>query len=273
DDEFDEDYQSQMDRFREGYEELIPTEYPVNADSTVISIKFYPSGSKSNLSFLRRMFDDYGLLIERMDPQSYHADMKVLYGGRLKRHLTEIESITNDVFSSFSTGISSVLFLVMMYFFLKKYINYRMGDHENRTHSIWSHVIRMPVSIIIIGIPLILSLAFTFGIAWLILGSLNTMTSVLFVILFGLGIDYGLHFYARYLERRSLGEDVLKALLFTYDSTGSAILTSAITTAVALFVLVFADFRGFSEFGFISGIGILLAFIAMMYILPAIITI
>lgn len=272
-DEFDVDNRSDMNRFQEVYEELIPTEYPVNVDSTVISIKFYPSGSKSNLSFLRRMFDDYGELINRLKPESYHADMKVLYGGRLKRHLTEIESITNDVFSSFSTGVSGVLFLVMMYFFLKKYYNYRMGDPENRTHSIWSHVIRIPVSITIIGIPLILSLSFTFGIAWFVLGSLNTMTSVLFVILFGLGIDYGLHFYARYLERRSMGEEVLKALLYTYDSTGSAILTSAITTSVALFVLMFADFRGFSEFGFISGIGIILSFMAMMYILPAIITI
>src|SRR5690554_6931571 len=127
------------------------------------------------------MFDDYGKLIEEVNPAEYHPEMKVLYGGRLKRHLTEIESITNDVFSSFTTGISSVLFLVMMYFFLKKYINYRMGDKANRTHSIWSHVIRMPVSIMIIGFPLILSLSYTFGIAWLFLGSLNTMTSVLFV--------------------------------------------------------------------------------------------
>lgn len=262
-----------MDRFKEVYDELIPSEYPVNADSTVLSIKFYPSGSKSDLSFLRRMFDDYGKLIEEVNPAEYHPEMKVLYGGRLKRHLTEIESITNDVFSSFSTGVSSVLLLVMFYFFFKKYINYKKGKAKDRTHTLWSHIIRMPVSIVVIGIPLILSLTYTFGITYLVFGTLNTMTSVLFVILFGLGIDYGIHFYARYLERRSAGDDVLKALLFTYDSTGSAILTSAVTTAVALFVLVFADFRGFSEFGFISSLGIMLAFMCMIYVLPSIITI
>lgn len=262
-----------MDRFKEVYDELIPSEYPVNADSTVLSIKFYPSGSKSDLSFLRRMFDDYGKLIEEVNPAEYHPEMKVLYGGRLKRHLTEIESITNDVFSSFSTGVSSVLLLVMFYFFFKKYINYKKGKAKDRTHTLWSHIIRMPVSIVVIGIPLLLSLTYTFGITYLVFGTLNTMTSVLFVILFGLGIDYGIHFYARYLERRSAGDDVLKALLFTYDSTGSAILTSAVTTAVALFVLVFADFRGFSEFGFISSLGIMLAYICMIYVLPSIITI
>lgn len=273
---FEEDEESEsthMDTFKEVYDELIPSEYPVNADSTVITIKFYPSGSKSDLSFLRRMFDDYGQLIQELNPESYHADMQVLYGGRLKRHLTEIESITEDVFSSFSTGISSVLLLVMLYFFFKKYINYKRGRATDRIHTIWSHIVRMPVSIIVIGIPLLLSLTYTFGITYVVFGTLNTMTSVLFVILFGLGIDYGIHFYARYLERRSAGDDVLKALNFTYDSTGSAILTSAITTAVALFVLVFADFRGFSEFGFISGLGIMLAYVCMIYVMPSIITI
>ncbi len=271
DDELDET--TNMDRFKQVYDELIPSEYPVNVDSTVVSIKFYPSGSKSDLAFLRRMFIDYGTLIQELDPAVYHPDMKVLYGGRLKRHLTEIESITNDVFNSFTTGVTSVLLLVMFYFFFKKYINYKRGKIHERTHSLWSHIIRMPVSIVVIGIPLVLSLAYTFGITYLVFGTLNTMTSVLFVILFGLGIDYGIHFYARYLERRSAGDDVLNALLFTYDSTGSAILTSAVTTAFALFVLVFADFRGFSEFGFISSLGIMLAFFCMIYVLPAIITI
>lgn len=272
DDDEEEESGMDIDRFRQAYDDLIPSEYPVNADSTVLLLKFYPTGSRSDLSFLRRMFASYDSLLTTMTPADYHPQMQVQFGGRLQRHLMEVESITQDVFSSFSTGITSVLLLVMVYFFLKKYINYRKGDPSRRRHTLWSHVIRMPVSIIIIGIPLILSLSYTFGIAYFILGTLNTMTSVLFVILFGLGIDYGLHFYARYLEKRSVGDDVHLALLNTYDSTGSAILTSAITTAIALFVLVFADFRGFSEFGFISGTGILFAFFAMMFILPAIIT-
>ncbi len=41
------------------------------------------------------------------------------------------------------------------------------------------------------------------------------------------------------------------------------------TTAAALFVLMIADFRGFSEFGFIAGTGILFALIAMTIVMPA----
>ena len=99
------------------------------------------------------------------------------------------------------------------------------------------------------------------------------MTSVLFVILFGLGIDYGIHYYARYIELRSEGLGVEQAILTTHETTGEAIIVSALTTAAALFVLIVADFRGFSEFGFISGVGILFALLAMLYLLPSILII
>ncbi len=255
--------------FQELYNELIPDRYPINADSTAMLLRFIPTGSRSDLRFLRHLFRDYDQLIEEMNPASYHPDMIVKGGGRLQRHLMEIDSIMDDVLNSFSTGIGSVMLLVMLYFFIKTYINYRRGSEIERRKGFLSHIKRIPVSIIIIGIPLVISLALTFGITYLVLGVLNTMTSVLFVILFGLGIDYGIHFYARYLEKRSAGLEIGAALEETYDSSGRAIMTSAVTTAIALFVLIYADFRGFSEFGFIAGIGIVLAYIAMMYLLPA----
>ncbi|MEX0823329.1 MAG: MMPL family transporter, partial [Balneolaceae bacterium] len=133
--------------------------------------------------------------------------------------------------------------------------------------------IRAPIPVLVIGLPLLISLMWTFGIAYLYLGVLNTMTSVLFVILFGLGIDYGIHFYARYIELRGEGDSVENSVLGAYDKTGAAIIVSALTTASALFVLIFADFRGFSEFGFIAGTGILFALFCMLFVLPSILVI
>jgi len=258
--------------FEAAYKDLVPNEYPVNADSTRLVLKLFPTGSKSDLAFLRRMFVNYDSLVIAMNPASYHPEMQVKFGGRLKKHLLEIDSIMRDVFNSFATGVSSVLLLVMLYFFGKKYWNYRLGAEHARTKGFWAHIVRAPVSILLIGIPLFLSLVYTFGITYLYLGVLNTMTSVLFVILFGMGIDYGIHFYARYLEKRSAGQPVQDALMSTYESTGAAVMTSALTTAASLFVLVFADFRGFSEFGFISTIGILFAWLCMTFVMPSMIT-
>lgn len=267
------DDSEQLSRFEESYEALIPSEYPVSEDSTVMVVKFFPTGSKSDLTYLRDMFTEYDSLLAEMNPQSYNAEMEVYYGGRLKRHLAEINSIMGDVFNSFASGISSVILLVMLYFFIKKYIRYRRGSSHEQHHSFWEHLIRLPVPVLIIGIPLLISLLWTFGITYFVLGMLNTMTSVLFVILFGMGIDYGIHFYARYIEMRSMGLNIVDALEATYDKTGAAILVSALTTAFSLFVLVLAKFRGFSEFGFIAGTGIMLALFCMLFILPSLLVI
>ncbi|XWN37975.1 MAG: MMPL family transporter [Balneola sp.] len=265
--------ENKADSFKESYDVLVPSEYPINEDSTIMVLKFFPTGSKSDIRYLEDMFVKYDSLLTAMNPGSYHSEMEVQFGGRLKRHLEELTSIMNDVLGSFATGISSVILLVMLYFFVKKYIHYRRGKNEDLKHGIWSHIVRMPVPVLIIGLPLVMSLVWTFGITYFYLGMLNTMTSVLFVILFGLGIDYGIHYYARYIELRSSGLSVEEAILTTNDKTGEAIFVSAFTTASALYVLMFADFRGFSEFGFISGTGIMLALFAMLYVLPALLVI
>lgn len=261
--------QASLQRFEESYDALIPSEYPISPDSTVMVLKMFPTGSKSNLSFLRDMFGKVDSLIAAMEPSGYHGQMEVRYGGRLKRHLEEIDSIMNDVYRSFASGISTVIFLVMIYFFIKKYVHYRRGDRRGQKHGIWDHLLRVPVPVLVIGIPLLISLSWTFGITYAVLGMLNTMTSVLFVILFGMGIDYGIHFYARYIEFRSEGHNIQEALENTYDKTGTAILVSGLTTSFSLFVLVLAKFRGFSEFGFIAGSGIILALLCMLFILPS----
>ena len=275
DDDFDDDEEFEeadddLERFRDSYDILVPSEYPVNADSTLAILTLYPSGSRSDTRYLEDMFEEYRGLIDRLEPASFHPEMEVQFGGRLKRHLNELDSIMSDVLNSFATGVSSVILLVLLYFSIKKYVNYRRSDTSQQKHSLGSHLIRAPVPVLVIGVPLLISLMWTFGITYAHLGVLNTMTSVLFVILFGLGIDYGIHYYARYIELRAAGYTVANSINQAYEKTGSAIAVSAFTTAAALFVLMFADFRGFSEFGFIAGLGILFALFCMLFVLPSI---
>lgn len=265
----EESNEEKLEDFEASYDAIIPSEYDISPDSTVLLVNFAPTGSKSDLTYLEDMFAKYDSLVTAMNPASYNEGMQVKYGGRLKRHLAQLESIMSDVSRSFATGISSVILLVILYFFIKKYINYRRGSKRHQQHGFWGHVIRMPVPFVLIGLPLIISLAWTFGITYAVLGMLNTMTSVLFVILFGMGIDYGIHFYARYIEFRSRGMTVERAIYKTYDNTGSAIAVSGLTTAFSLLVLILAKFRGFSEFGFIAGMGIILALFCMLFVLPS----
>ena len=251
----------------EVYDHIIGKRYPVNEDSTIMALRFYPSGSQTDIGFIETLYDDLDALIVELTPTAYHPEMKVAPAGRLLRQLVEVRAISDDVLGSFAAGVTAVLLLVVGYFFYKGYTA-RAGHRFSRRVLI-AQLVRIPVLAGLIGIPLLMSLSWTLGVAWFAFGKLNMMTSTLGLVLFGLGIDYGIHFYARYTEERSLGRTAADAAESTFTSTGKAIALGAFTTAAALYVLTGADFRGFSEFGFIAGTGILFAVGAMTIVMPA----
>ncbi len=253
------------------YDRIVTKEYPISDDSTTMVLRFYPTGAQTNIGFLEDLYRDLGRLIEEMNPQSYHPQMKVTLAGRLLRQLTEVKAIEDDVTKSFGAGVTAVLLLVVLYFFYKGYRARAGKSFSGRI--LLSELARTPVMALVIGLPLLMSLSWTFGVAYLAFAELNLMTSTLGLVLFGLGIDYGIHFYARYTEERAQGHGVSEAAEITFTSTGQAITVGALTTSLGLYVLVMADFKGFSEFGFIAGTGILLALVAMLVVMPALIAV
>ena len=244
--------------------DLQAREYAVSPDSTVLALRFYPSGAQTNIGFIRATYRRLDSLVAAVQPAQFHPQMEVTTAGRLLRQQIEVEAITNDVQSSFGFGAAAVLLFVVLYFL------YKALQVRGRTRRVvLSELARMPVTAGLIGIPLLMSLAWTFGVAAVVFGALNLMTSTLALVLFGLGIDYGIHYYARYTEERGHGRSPADAAETTFVSTGQAVAVSAATTAIALFALTIADFRGFSEFGFIGGLGIVFALFAMLLVLPA----
>ena len=80
---FEDDFQEEetdIEDFRASYESIVPSEYPVNEDSTIMVLNFYPTGSKSDIQFLEDMFAAYDSLLLDMKPKDYNAQMQVFYG-------------------------------------------------------------------------------------------------------------------------------------------------------------------------------------------------
>ncbi len=253
------------------YDRLVGSEYQVSEDSTTLVVRFYPSGSQTNVGFIDDLYNDLDSLVERLEPSSYHSEMEVTLAGRLLRQEAEVQAITSDVVGSFGAGVTAVLLLVVLYFLYKSY-RARVGT-QIRGREFLTELVRAPVLALVIAIPLLMSLTWTGGMAYLAFGELNLMTSTLGLVLFGLGIDFGIHFYARYTEERAEGGSIIDSAETTFVSTGQAIATGALTTAAALYVLVAADFKGFSQFGFIAGTGVLFALVAMTLVMPALLAV
>lgn len=253
------------------YNEIVSKEYPISDDSLTMVLRFFPAEASSDISFIEHAYAGIEEAIAETDPTSFDPAMQVTTAGRLYRQMTEITTIQKDVLDSFGSGVLAVLLFVVFYFFYKSYT--ARAGWSFRPAVFFSELLRTPVLALVIGLPLLMSLSWTFGFADLVYGELNLMTSTLGLVLFGLGIDYGIHFYARYSEERADGKDVADAAETTFASTGQAITIGALTTALALFVLVVADFRGFSQFGFIAGWGILFALAAMLFVMPALLAV
>ena len=118
-------------------------------------------------------------------------------------------------------------------------------------------------------VVLAVSLAWSMGAITLVVGHL-TIFSVMFIsIVIGIGIDYGIYFLFRYEEEIFLGRNLHEALEVTAARTGPGMLLGALTAGGTFYVLRLTDFRGIQELGVIAGTSILLAWLSMMTLFPA----
>lgn len=239
--------ENSFEKWQEKYQELEPQEYYTNSDSSVLVMKVFPSESNSNLVFIRKMLDEVQHIVENANYKSYAPDMQVFYGGNFKNRIDEYEVVKKDILGTAYYGFGGVFLLIVIYF-------------------------RRLIGALLISITLLFALAWTFGLTYLFIGQLNTITGFLFVILFGMGIDYGIHAFARYQESRRAGLGFDESIEKLVCQTGKALTTTAVTTSSAFFSLMLMDFKGFSDLGFIAGIGMLFALVAMVMVLPAFIT-
>lgn len=122
---------------------------------------------------------------------------------------------------------------------------------------------------ILMLVILALSLAWSIGVATLVVGHLSLFSVMFISIVIGIGIDYGIYFLFRYEEELFLGRTLREAIEITAARSGPGMLLGAVTAAATFYVLMLTDFRGLQELGFIAGTAILLAWLAMMTVFPA----
>ena len=118
---------------------------------------------------------------------------------------------------------------------------------------------------------LMIGLSWTMGFVALSVGHLTIITVFIAPMLLGLADDFGVHFMTRYEEERGKGKDQPEAIRIVFEQTVPSIIAGALTTSLAFFAVVLADFRGVQELGIISGGGILLCVLAILTFLPALI--
>ena len=208
-----------------------------------LNIRF--KNSTTSLKAIKQETKRIDKIVEDLDMTGkYDSTLKLVYTGSLDEMKGETDAIVNDIARSIGITIFSILALLAIFF----------------------RSIRGAVRIFT---PLIMSTICSLGITFVAIGYLNIITAFIFAILIGLGIDFGIHLYSRWRRERSLGASVEDAMITSVVETGTPIFYGALTTSAVFFTLMLGSFKGFTEFGFVAGIGVLLAFITMCTVLPA----
>jgi uncharacterized protein len=115
-------------------------------------------------------------------------------------------------------------------------------------------------SLFVLGLPLALGACISFGIVALPplgIRHLNSNTGFLASVIVGNGINSGIILLARFAEERRRGLATATAVDVAMRTTWRATLAASAAASTAYGSLVLTDFRGFNQFGWIGGVGML----------------
>ena len=96
-----------------------------------------------------------------------------------------------------------------------------------------------------------------------------SVTGILSVLVFGAGTNYALLLIARYRDELRLHEDRRVAMQRALRGAGPAIIASGSTVALALLTLLLAELAGNRALGLACAVGIVVAMIFALFVLPA----
>jgi predicted RND superfamily exporter protein len=131
---------------------------------------------------------------------------------------------------------------------------------------------RRRAAIVYAFVPIVTGLGLTFAFGALVLGRLNSLTSAFGGLLIGLGIDFIIVLYGRYVDERRAGLDHAAAVDAMGAHTGVGVLLGAVTTAATFYAFLVTDFQGLWELGLLTGTGILLLVLSVYTLLPALLS-
>lgn len=117
-------------------------------------------------------------------------------------------------------------------------------------------------------IPLVVTVAGNFGVMGYVGVHLDMATVMIASLTVGIGVDYAVHFLARYRRQRQ-GADYGEALAQTVRTSGRGILVNAVTLTAGFLVMLLSSFGALQTFGWLIALTMVTSLIGAMFVLPA----
>ncbi len=182
-------------------------------------------------------------------PDAYAPGLTLGYAGDVAAQVEELEGLKDDL------GLSGLLVILLV-----------CGSVA------W--FFRSLSAIAILAVPLFVGTVCAFAVVALpplSIHTLNTNTAFLGAIVIGNGINTGIILLARYQEEQARGRGQREALCEALAGTWRPTLGAATAASAAYGSLIFTEFRGFNQFGWIGGFGMLFCWLTAFTLGPLVI--
>ncbi|MBI5482273.1 MAG: MMPL family transporter [Deltaproteobacteria bacterium] len=184
-------------------------------------------------------------LTVEMQPTRYHPQMTVGLTGDVMTAIEERKALEDDLVWASSVCILMTGLVIFLF-----YGRFR--------------------SIPLVVFPCLCAAVMAMAFAQAAFGALNASTAFLGTIIVGNGINYAIIQMARYEEERRAGRSVRDSIAIAVGTTTRATLAASLGAAIAYGSLAITGFRGFNQFGYIGGVGMIMAWTMTVVALPAV---
>ncbi len=234
-------------RERKEYSDF-PRGYFETKDGTIAAIRVVSSstglGDRAGDALLARV----KAIADRLPPEKYAAGMKIGFAGDLASAVAEKESIASQARFAFLAALVVILGGVVLFY-----------------RSVWS--------LVVISLPAFVGVGCAYALAMARFGYVNVAGAFLGAIILGNGINYPIVLLSRYREFRARGQPPADARRDALWNAFRAELVGACVGSIAYGSLTITQFRGFSQFGLIGFAGMLLVWVSMIPIVPALLVV
>lgn len=237
--EIEEEKEQAREFFRDLGNKMPNDKYFLSKDKMYAMILIKPDFDSTDLEKSEFLYKE---LTEKLNVK-FGKNIPYQFSGRYVEKIQDKKQFDNDIAK---TSIISTLALIIVLFF-------GLGSMRAGLFTI---------------IGVFIAMGITVGLAAILVGRINILTGFLLAILSGLGSEYGIHYVRKFMRELHAGKNREEATESTYLTMSRSLLSAALTSAAAFFILGFSDFKGFSELGIIAGLGIVAIYFTFVCLFP-----
>jgi hypothetical protein len=238
------DEYSQRWRAKANERDQFASDYFETADGSMVGLRIVSLTTGMGDAGGDVLLKKVGQMVRDLSPLSYDPRMAVGFAGDVSNAAAEKASIVSE--AVWALFIALVLIAAGVVWFYR---------------SVWS--------LVIITLPALLGVGAAYAFAYFTIGYVNTAGLFLGAIILGNGINYPIVLLSRYREFRARGQLPADARREAVQNALRAELVGSCVASIAYGSLTTTHFRGFSQFGWIGFVGMLLVWVSMIPCVPA----